>query len=121
MILAPNRSSIASSSRVQASNSEERVLFVTYCLVADEWLCGAVTDEHGHLLDNVLINLVVPLPSQGDTSSAKWKYKNQSQIVDAIQRLWHYIQSVLVMETKNWRIVVGRLGKIGHGEFKGNG
>lgn len=121
-MLNPSNSTI-SNSRLQLINTEERVLFVTYCLVNDEWLCAAVTDEKGHLLDNVLINLVAVQPtnsSQQRSDNFTWKYSNQSQIFDSIQRLWQYIQSVLVMDTKNWRIVIGRVGKIGHGEFKGN-
>jgi mediator of RNA polymerase II transcription subunit 13 len=47
-----------------------------------------------------------------------WKYKNRSQIFDTIYRLWQYVQSLVVLDSKNWRVVVGRLGKIGHGEFK---
>uniref|UniRef100_A0A915DG85 Uncharacterized protein n=1 Tax=Ditylenchus dipsaci TaxID=166011 RepID=A0A915DG85_9BILA len=42
----------------------------------------------------------------------KWRHKNQSQIFDSIQRLWHYIQSVLVMDTKNWRLVIGRVARL---------
>lgn len=26
---------------------------------------------------------------------------------------------MLAMETRNWRLVICRIGKIGHGEFKG--
>lgn len=118
----PTNITIANS-RLQLFSNDERVLFVSYCLVSDEWLCAAVTDEKGHLLDNVLINLVAVQPnnpSQQRADNTTWKYLNQSQIFDSIQRLWQYIQSVMVMDTKNWRIVIGRVGKIGHGEFKGN-
>ena len=99
------------------ANNDERVLFVNYCLVRNEWLCAAVIDECGSLLDNTLINMSVNSPKINE----KWKYKNRhSQIYDSIFRLWQYIQSILVMSVKNWRLVVGKIGKIGHGEFKGN-
>lgn len=108
---------------IALNSSRERVLFVTYCIIGDEWLCGAVTDEQGHLLDNVLINLVAIIPpppaSTSSVDALTLKYTNRSQIFDAIQRLWLYIQSVLVTDTRNWRLVIGRVGKIGHGEFKG--
>lgn len=114
--------STSSNSKLQLVSVEERVLFVTYCLVGDEWLCAAVTDEQGHLLDNVIINLVAVQPTsttQEKNDNTTWKYTNHSQIFDSIQRLWQYIQSVLIMDTRNWRLVIGRIGKIGHGEFKG--
>lgn len=100
--------------KLQLISCEEKILFVNYCLINDEWLCAAATDEQGHLLDNALINMSVPI----GTKSTHLIYKKQSQIYDTIQRLWLFIQSVLAMNTKNWRLVVGRLGKIGHGEFR---
>ena len=63
----------------------------------------------------VLINLHVPMSGAGEAPRRRAK----TQVQDAIQRLWLYIQSVLVMETRNWRLVISRIGKIGHGEFRG--
>jgi mediator of RNA polymerase II transcription subunit 13 len=103
----------ATNNKVRLLNTSERVLFVSYCLPSDDFLCAAVTDQYGHLADNVVINLHVDQPPN------QLRYKNRSQIFDAIYRLWLYIQSVLTMETRNWRLVVARVGKIGHGEFKG--
>jgi hypothetical protein len=98
--------------KIRLFNPSERVLFISYCLPSDDFLCAAVTDQYGHLADNVFINLHVDqLPNQ-------LRYKNKSQIFDAIYRLWLYIQSILTMETRNWRLVISRVGKIGHGEFK---
>lgn len=121
-ILAPTRiigvysngTGSSSSAKLQLISIEEKILFINYCLLNDEWLCAAVTDEQGHLLDNVLINMTVPI----EIKNSNIVYKNQSQIYDTIQRLWLFIQSVLVMDIKNWRLVIGRLGKIGHGEFR---
>uniref|UniRef100_A0A915EP20 Mediator of RNA polymerase II transcription subunit 13 n=1 Tax=Ditylenchus dipsaci TaxID=166011 RepID=A0A915EP20_9BILA len=61
--------------KLQIVNTEDRVLFVTYCFIADEWLCGAVTDEQGHLLDNVLINLFVPPAQNPNGNNMKWRHK----------------------------------------------
>jgi mediator of RNA polymerase II transcription subunit 13 len=102
----------SANNKIRLLNPAERVLFVAYCLPSDDFLCAAVTDQHGHLADNVIINLHVDQPT------SQLRYKNRSQIFDAIQRLWLYIQSVMVMETRNWRLVINRVGKIGHGEFK---
>ncbi|KAI6225150.1 Mediator of RNA polymerase II transcription subunit 13 [Aphelenchoides fujianensis] len=102
--------------KIRLLNPTERVLFVSYCLTEDDFLCASVTDQCGHLSDNVLINLNVNQPN--DPNAPPQRYKNRNQINDAIQRLWLWIQSVLIMETRNWRLVISRVGKIGHGEFK---
>ncbi|VDN45338.1 unnamed protein product [Gongylonema pulchrum] len=46
------------------------------------------------------------------------RYKQSTQIRDSLYRLWSYILGTLATGTKNWRLVIGRVGRIGHGEFK---
>uniref|UniRef100_A0A183C4A1 Mediator of RNA polymerase II transcription subunit 13 n=1 Tax=Globodera pallida TaxID=36090 RepID=A0A183C4A1_GLOPA len=101
----------------------ERVLFLAYCILpGDDWLCAAVTDERGALLDNTLINLCPSTTTTGQTPGVgiEWRHRQRhSQIADALQRLWMFAQSVMLMqEVRNWRLVIGRMGKLGHGEFK---
>ncbi|KAL3083455.1 hypothetical protein niasHS_011257 [Heterodera schachtii] len=100
----------------------ERVLFLAYCILpGDDWLCAAVTDERGTLLDTTLINLWCPQLAQSTAGMGKeWRHRQRhSQIADALQRLWMFAQSVmLTQEVRNWRLVIGRMGKLGHGEFK---
>ncbi|CAD5217572.1 unnamed protein product [Bursaphelenchus xylophilus] len=91
-------------------NPEERVLFVSYCLVGDDILIASCTDQYGHLHDTTLINL-------HNNPQPGFRLK-QRLISLGIQRLWLFIQSVLVMDTKNWRVVICKVGKIGHGEFR---
>nr|CDJ81489.1 Mediator complex domain containing protein [Haemonchus contortus] len=98
--------------RIIQSSPEEQVLYVTYCVIGSDWLCVAVTDSLGRLNDNCLINL------RTRHDHHIYKYRQQTQILDAMGRLWTYILGVLSMETRNWRLVIGRLGRIGHGEFK---
>ncbi|PIO56996.1 hypothetical protein TELCIR_21602, partial [Teladorsagia circumcincta] len=98
--------------RIIQSSPEEQVLYVTYCVTGSDWLCVAVTDSLGRLNDNCLINL------RTRHDHHIYKYRQQTQILDAMGRLWTYILGVLSMETRNWRLVIGRLGRIGHGEFK---
>ena len=35
-----------------------------------------------------------------------------------LQKLWHFIMRVVTSTTMPWRIVIGRLGRLGHGELK---
>ncbi|KAJ1346251.1 Let-19p [Parelaphostrongylus tenuis] len=93
-------------------SSDEQVLYVTYCLAGSDWLCVTVTDSLGRLNDNCLINL------RTRHDHHIYKYRQQTQILDAMGRLWTYILGILSMETRNWRLVIGRLGRIGHGEFR---
>ena len=37
----------------------------------------------------------------------------------ALARLWDFIISVIASTSNPWRLVVGRLGRLGHGELKG--
>lgn len=84
---------------MQLLNSDERILFLAYCLIADgKWLCASVTDERGSLLDTALINLNVPsedsLPPL--EPQKEWRHRERhSQISDALQRLWLFIRSIV--------------------------
>lgn len=117
-VLAPPRAIAVhngSNGKLQLVNNDERVLFVNYCLVRDRWLCTSVVDNTGHLMDTALINLDV------SAENRLWRYKNKSQVNDALSRLWLYIQGFLSScgEGRNWRLVIGRLGRIGHMEYRG--
>ncbi|KJH46448.1 hypothetical protein DICVIV_07478 [Dictyocaulus viviparus] len=98
--------------RILQSSPDEQVLYVTYCVAGSDWLCITVTDSLGRLNDNCLINL------RTRHDHHIYKYRQQTQILDAMGRMWTYILGVLSMETRNWRLVIGRLGRIGHGEFR---
>ena len=103
--------------KLKVKNMDEKVLFVTYCLVKDDFLVVSVTDDRGELCDTKVISIsrrtTSKIVSQSNTPPSA-----ASLVVDAIQRLWAYIQGVMSLDTKNWRLVIGRFGKIGHGEFK---
>ncbi|CAG9533297.1 unnamed protein product [Cercopithifilaria johnstoni] len=95
-------------------NTDEAVLFVSYCLIGNDWLAATVTDHQGHSLDNCLINLRL----KPDHKRVNMRYKQSTQIRDSLYRLWSYILGTLANGTRNWRLVIGRVGRIGHGEFK---
>jgi mediator of RNA polymerase II transcription subunit 13 len=117
-ILAPKSSNyeITQQQKLKIKNPDEKVLFVTYCLIKDDFLIVSVTDDRGELNDTEIISIsrrTTPKKSQDQKMSSQ-----VSLVVEAIQRLWAYIQGIMSMDTKNWRLVIGRFGKIGHGEFK---
>ncbi len=35
-----------------------------------------------------------------------------------LQKLWEFIMRIVTSTTMPWRIVIGRLGRLGHGELK---
>ncbi|CEF71663.1 Mediator of RNA polymerase II transcription subunit 13 [Strongyloides ratti] len=109
----PKRNPIQMNGKSLKRHIEDTVLFVSYCLVEDKWLVVTVSDHLGYLLDNCLINLQV---IHKDNEIVK--YKKGNRILDAISRLWVYIMGVLASETRNWRIVIGRFGRVGHTELK---
>lgn len=37
-----------------------------------------------------------------------------------LQKLWEWCLGLVQMSSVPWRVVIGRLGRIGHGELKGN-
>lgn len=99
--------------RVVTLNGEEQTLYVSYCLLGADWLCATVTDSLGRLNDSVLINLKTRMGG-----NSMYRYRSKTQILDAMSRLWTYILGTISMETKSWRLVIGRVGRIGHGEFR---
>ncbi|CAD6195329.1 unnamed protein product [Caenorhabditis auriculariae] len=99
--------------KVTVMPTEEMVLYVSYCLVGRHFLCAAVTDELGRIVDNCVINLRPRVDSHHT-----YRYRQKTQILDAMGRLWTYVLGVLSSDVRNWRLVIGRLGRIGHGEFK---
>lgn len=36
-----------------------------------------------------------------------------------LQKLWDWCIGIIQMTSQPWRIVIGRLGRLGHGELKG--
>lgn len=48
-----------------------------------------------------------------------FRSQNKSSVVDGLHKLWKYIEGMMLHESKPLRLVIGKLGKMGHGEFKG--
>lgn len=98
---------------VVSPGAEETALYVTYCLAGADFLLATVTDGQGKLMDNCVINMKCRVDA-----NHTFKYKQRTQILDAMGRLWTFILGVMASDVKNWRLVVGRLGRIGHGEYR---
>uniref|UniRef100_A0A8C8FL35 Mediator of RNA polymerase II transcription subunit 13 n=1 Tax=Oncorhynchus tshawytscha TaxID=74940 RepID=A0A8C8FL35_ONCTS len=86
------------------------VLFVGYCLSHDQrWILVSCTDQQGELLETCIINIDVPNRVRRPKVSARKM---------GLQKLWDWCVGIIQMTSLPWRIVIGRLGRLGHGELK---
>uniref|UniRef100_A0A3Q4B4R3 Mediator of RNA polymerase II transcription subunit 13 n=1 Tax=Mola mola TaxID=94237 RepID=A0A3Q4B4R3_MOLML len=86
------------------------VLFVGYCLSHDQrWILASCTDQQGELLETCVINIDVPNRARRPKVSARKM---------GLQKLWDWCVGLIQMTSLPWRIVIGRLGRLGHGELK---
>ncbi|KAK1786371.1 hypothetical protein P4O66_017608, partial [Electrophorus voltai] len=86
------------------------VLFVAYCLSHDQrWLLASCTDQHGELLETCVINVDVPNRARRKKGSARRL---------GLQKLWEWCLGLVQFTSLPWRVVIGRLGRIGHGELQ---
>ncbi|XP_066986645.1 mediator of RNA polymerase II transcription subunit 13 isoform X2 [Macrobrachium rosenbergii] len=114
-ILAPIKESRGTCKEAQEALGEPRekstILNCTYCLSEDQrWLLAAATDELGEILETVTISIEIPNRTRRKKASAR-RY--------ALKKLMDWILSVMSIGVHPWRLVVGRLGRMGHGELKG--
>lgn len=86
-------------------------MYLNYCLSEDQsWLLAVATDERGEFLETITINIDVPNRKRRKKASARRV---------ALEKLMDFILGVMSQSTQPWRLVVGRIGRIGHGELKG--
>lgn len=86
------------------------IMYCNYCLSEDQkWLLAVVTDERGELLETVAINIEVADHEQRANTSIRRQ---------SCQKLLDFIIGIISQTSQQWRIVIGRLGRIGHGELK---
>jgi len=92
----------------QANTSS--VLYVAYCISEDQrWLLASATDDRGELMELTTINIYVPNRS---------KRRKASPRKHGLTKLMDFILGVMSTGIQPWRLVVGRLGRIGHGELE---
>ncbi|GBP17129.1 Mediator of RNA polymerase II transcription subunit 13 [Eumeta japonica] len=88
------------------------VLFLSYCLSHDQrWLLATATDARGELLDTVAIDIHVPARSRRRRAAPARRL--------GLTKLMDFTLGVMSQSAQPWRLVVGRVGRIGHGELKG--
>ncbi|EFN73674.1 Mediator of RNA polymerase II transcription subunit 13, partial [Camponotus floridanus] len=111
-VLAPLRAkSEAPESFGMARPEECAVLYLSYCLSEDQsWLLAAATDDRGEIFETATINIDIPNRKRRKRASAR-------RI--GLQKLMDFILSIMSQGVQPWRLVVGRVGRIGHGELKG--
>lgn len=89
------------------------VLYCNYCLSEDQkWLLAVATDERGELLETITINIEVVNSDQNAKNRAD-SVRRQS-----LQKLMDFIIGIISQTSQQWRIVIGRIGRMGHGELK---
>lgn len=87
------------------------VLFCAYCLSEDQrWLLASCTDDRGEVLETCTINIEIPNRNRRKKASAR-------RI--GLSKLWDFILGVISQTAMPWRLVIGRFGRLGHGELKG--
>ncbi|XP_053673083.1 mediator of RNA polymerase II transcription subunit 13 [Anopheles nili] len=87
------------------------IMYCSYCLSEDQsWLLAVATDDRGEFLETVTINIDIPNRGRRKRVSAR-RY--------GLQKLMDFILGLISQTVQPWRLVVGRIGRIGHGELKG--
>uniref|UniRef100_UPI0037E774A6 mediator of RNA polymerase II transcription subunit 13-like isoform X2 n=1 Tax=Semicossyphus pulcher TaxID=241346 RepID=UPI0037E774A6 len=110
-ILGPTRPKQPEAGEIWAEpHPKYNVLFVGYCLSHDQrWILVSCTDQQGELLETCIINIDVPNRARRPKVSARKM---------GLQKLWDWCIGIIQMTSLPWRIVIGRLGRLGHGELK---
>lgn len=110
--MAPIKGKVESAESFGQSNNEHiSVLYLSYCLSEDQsWLLAVATDDRGEVFETVTINIDIPNRSRRKKASAR-------RI--GLEKLMDFILGIMSQSVRPWRLVVGRLGRIGHGELKG--
>jgi mediator of RNA polymerase II transcription subunit 13 len=89
---------------------QSSVLYVAYCISEDHrWLLASATDDRGELLETTIISIYIPNRSKRRKASAR---------KHGLQKLMDFILGIMSTGVQPWRLVVGRLGRVGHGELE---
>lgn len=87
-----------------------QTMFCAYCLSEDQkWLIASCTNDKGDILQTKIINIHVPNRLVRRTATVR-RY--------GLNKMMKFLQTVMSESVTPWRLVIGRLGRIGHGELK---
>ncbi|XP_059177085.1 mediator of RNA polymerase II transcription subunit 13-like isoform X2 [Physella acuta] len=96
---------------MEAKSDQQSIVFCGYCLSEDQrWLLAVCTDEKGELMEHCTINIEIPNRNRRKKASARRP---------GLQKLWDFILGVVSLTCYPTRLVIGRFGRMGHGELKG--
>ncbi|CAL1546108.1 unnamed protein product [Lymnaea stagnalis] len=96
---------------MEAKTDMQTIIFCGYCLSEDQrWLLAVCTDEKGELMEHCTINIEIPNRNRRKKASARRP---------GLQKLWDFILGVVSLTCYPTRLVIGRFGRMGHGELKG--
>lgn len=89
---------------------KSQILYCAYCITEDKkWLVVACSNDKGDLLESTLINIEIPKRTRRRKASVK-KF--------GLRKIMDFIFSVMTEAVQPWRLVIGRLGRVGHGELR---
>ncbi|XP_054732383.1 mediator of RNA polymerase II transcription subunit 13 [Anastrepha obliqua] len=99
------------SSSMRALNEQKySVMYCNYCLSEDQsWLLATVTDDRGEMFEKIIININVPNRTRRRKAPARRV---------GLKKLMDFIMGLISQTAHPWRLVVGRIGRIGHSELK---
>ena len=85
-------------------------LYCSYCLTEDQrWLVASCSNEKGDILDTTVINIEVPNRNRRKGATVR-KF--------GLNKLMEFLVSVMSEALEPWRLVIGRVGRLGHGEMR---
>ena len=90
---------------------KSNTLLCAYCLSEDQrWLIAVCTDSQGEVLETCTINIEIPNRNRRKKASAR---------KIGLGKLWDFILGMMSRSMTSWRLVIGRFGRMGHGELQG--
>ncbi|XP_037905522.1 mediator of RNA polymerase II transcription subunit 13 isoform X2 [Hermetia illucens] len=111
-ILAPihEKSDKTDTFRLKNIDQQYSVMYCNYCLSEDQsWLLASATDERGELMETITINIDIPNIRRRRHAPARRL---------GLRKLMDFILGIISRTMQPWRLVIGRIGRIGHGELK---
>lgn len=86
------------------------VIFCSYCLTEDQkWLVASLTNDKGEMSETTVINISV---------HDRMKNPHVSVKRSALRKMMDFVISVMSEWVNPWRLVIGKLGRVGHGELR---